>query len=258
MTERRGRLHRVRHDLLALRLVPNLLTLAAICAGLTAIRFALHDEFPMAVAMIVLAAAIDGIDGRLARLLKSESEIGAELDSLADFLNFGVVPALILYAWIEQEDVGGIWIAVLIYVICCVLRLARFNVHSRDPSKAGSLRFFTGVPAPAGALLALLPLYVDMLLTGYGPVPGPLVSIYLVAIGGLMISRLPTYSFKTLRVSVENAPFILVVCMIPVAGLLTYPWLTLIAMDLLYLAGIAAAWRSARRDSKREEPRDGT
>lgn len=256
--ERRSKLRRVRHDLLAVRLIPNLMTLAAICAGLTAVRFALNDEFPMAVAMIVLAAAIDGLDGRIARMLKSESELGAELDSLADFLNFGVVPGLVLYVWIEQQDVGGIWIAVLIYVICCVLRLARFNVDARDPERSKVARFFTGVPAPAGALLALLPLYVDMALADYGPVPGPLVSAYLVAVGGLMISRLPTYSFKTLRVSAENARFILVGCMIPVAALLTYPWLTLIAVDILYLIGIAAAWRSARRDRKNEDSHHGT
>ena len=258
MNRYRGKLRRARQELLLARLIPNLLTLAAISAGLTAIRFALHDEFPMSVAMIVLAAAIDGIDGRVARMLKSESALGAELDSLADFLNFGVVPGMILYVWIEQHDVGGIWIAVLIYVICCVLRLARFNVDARDPERSGSARFFTGVPAPAGALLALLPLYVDMALTDYGPMPGPMVSAYLVAVGGLMISRLPTYSFKTLRVSTENARFILVGCMIPVAALFTYPWLTLIAVDILYLIGIAAAWRSARRGRKDEETHHGT
>lgn len=258
MTERRVKLNRMRRDFLLIRLIPNVLTLTAICAGLTGIRFALHDDFPMAVAMIVLAAVLDGIDGRLARMLKSESELGAELDSLADFLSFGVAPGLILYVWIEQQDVGGIWIAVLIYVICCVLRLARFNVHARDPQSSKSVRFFTGVPAPAGALLALLPLYVDMVLADYGPLPGPLVSAYLVAVGGLMISRLPTYSLKTLRVSAENARFILVGCTIPVAALLTYPWLTLIAMDILYLVGVAAAWRAARRDREHEDGRHGT
>lgn len=253
MTRAPNRLHRVRRDLPLIRLIPNLLTLAAISAGMTSLRFALNDDFPAAVALIIFAAALDGVDGRIARLLKSESELGAELDSLADFLNFGVVPGLTLYLWVSQQDVGGIWIATLIYVICCVMRLARFNVGSRDPLKPTSSRFFTGVPAPAGALLVLLPLYVDMLLSDYGPLPGPLVSAHMILVGGLMISRLPTYSFKTVRVSAEKARFILVGCMIPVAALLTYPWLTLIAVDVLYLLGLVAAWRSARRDVANKE-----
>lgn len=253
MTKAPNRLRRVRRDLPLIRLIPNLLTLAAICAGMTAIRFALKGDFPVAVGLIVFAAALDGVDGRIARLLKSESELGAELDSLADFLNFGVVPGLTLYLWVSSVDVGGIWIATLIYVICCVMRLARFNVGSRDPLKPASSRFFTGVPAPAGAILVLLPLYVDMLLHDFGPLPGPLVSAHMVLVGALMISRLPTYSFKTVRVSAENARFILVGCMIPVAGLLTYPWLTLIVMDVLYLFGIVAALRVARRDTTDKE-----
>ena len=137
------------------QLVPNLITLAAICAGLTAIRFAFQGSIEYAVALIVLAAVLDGIDGRLARALKSESELGAELDSLADFLNFGVAPALTLYAWTLSEPRGAGWIAVLVYAICCVMRLARFNVSRSETT--GDSAYFEGFPSPAGAMLVMLP-----------------------------------------------------------------------------------------------------
>src|SRR6201990_2038561 len=145
-------------------LVPNLITLLALCAGLTAIRLALEDKLEWAVAAIVFAALLDGIDGRVARMLKGTSRFGAELDSLADFVNFGVAPALILYFWGLQDLGHAGWIAAMVFAICCGLRLARFNVMIDDPTRpawAGS--YFTGMPAPGGAITVLLPIYVSLL-----------------------------------------------------------------------------------------------
>src|SRR5213080_2966465 len=142
-------------------LVPNVITLRAICAGLTAIRLSIEGKMEWAVAAIVFAAVLDGVDGRVARLIKGQSRFGAELDSLADFVNFGVAPAVILYFWGLHEvgDVG--WIAAMVFAICAGLRLARFNVAIDDPNRpAWAGNFFTGVPAPAGAITVLLPMYV--------------------------------------------------------------------------------------------------
>src|SRR5476649_1074110 len=145
-------------------LVPNLITLLALCAGLTAIRLAVEQKLEWALAAIVFAALLDGIDGRIARLLKGTSRFGAELDSLADFVNFGVAPALILYFWGLHELKSAGWIAAIVFAICAALRLARFNVMIDDPNKptwAGN--FFTGIPAPAGAITVLLPIYLYFL-----------------------------------------------------------------------------------------------
>ena len=145
-------------------LIPNLITLLALCAGLTAIRLAFEDKLEWALAAIVFAAALDGLDGRVARLIKGQSRFGAELDSLADFVNFGCAPGLILYLW-GLHDLGNVgWIAAMVFAICGALRLARFNVMIDDPNRplwAGN--FFTGVPAPAGALVVMLPIYVNLL-----------------------------------------------------------------------------------------------
>src|SRR6195256_5066007 len=145
-------------------LLPNLITLLALCAGLTAIRLAIEARLEWAVAAIVFAATLDGIDGRVARMLKGTSRFGAELDSLADFVNFGVAPALILYFWGLQELGHAGWIVCMVFAICAGLRLARFNVMIDDPNKpAWAGNFFTGIPAPAGAITVLLPIYLDFL-----------------------------------------------------------------------------------------------
>ena len=145
-------------------LVPNVITLLALCAGLTAIRMAFENRYVLALAAIVFAAILDGIDGRLARFLKGTSRFGAELDSLADFVNFGVAPALILYFWGLHELKSAGWIAAMVFAICAALRLARFNVMIDDPdTPAWASNFFVGVPAPAGAITVLLPIYVALL-----------------------------------------------------------------------------------------------
>src|SRR5947209_9970549 len=179
-------------------LVPNVITLLALCAGLTAIRLSAEGRLEWAVAAIVFAAALDGIDGRVARLLKGTSRFGAELDSLADFVNFGVAPALMLYFWGLHELGNAGWIAAMVFAISTGLRLARFNVMADDPNKpAWAANFFVGVPAPAGAIIVLLPLYLfflGVLGTTRLSVVASATFIYTLAIAFLMVSRLPVFS----------------------------------------------------------------
>lgn len=191
------------------QLLPNVLTLAALCAGLTAIRYAVQGSFDAAVALILVAAVLDGLDGRLARRLRSESAMGAELDSLCDFVDFGVAPALVIHLWAYGGAGGEGWIAVLVYVVACALRLARFNVGSREPAPAVPLnKAFTGVPSPAGAMLALLPVFVANLLPE-AVLPPPLCALWLVVVGALMVSRLPTPAFRPVRVRASQARLLL-------------------------------------------------
>lgn len=222
-------------QLLVLKLLPNLVSILALCAGLTAIRFAIAGSVSTAVLLIALAAFLDGIDGRLARMLRTESAIGAELDSLCDFVNFGVVPALVLYMWGLRGEVSFGWIAVLIYAVCCMLRLARFNVGSRAavPVEKGS---FVGVPSPAGAMLALIPVYLAHV-TGYR-LPEVIMALWMIAVGALMISRIRTPSLKRVRVPASAAPFVLVAAVAGIAAVITYPWWTLLLFSLSYAGWI--------------------
>src|SRR5882762_6790027 len=171
-------------------LVPNVITLLALCAGLTAIRLAVEDRLEWAMAAIVFAAMLDGIDGRVARMLKGTSRFGAELDSLADFVNFGVAPALILYFWGLHDLKSAGWIVAMVFAICAGLRLARFNVMIDDPNRpAWGGNFFVGVPAPAGALTVLLPIYVYFLGMSTPAFMVPITLAYTLAIAFLMVSR---------------------------------------------------------------------
>lgn len=229
-----------------IHLLPNLLTIAAICAGLTAIRFGYEGDFEKAVRLVLLAGVLDGIDGRLARLLRCQSSVGAELDSLADFLNFGVAPGLIIHTWALQEISSAGWIAVLGYVICCVLRLARFNVSSKQDSGASS-NFFVGVPSPAGAILAMLPMYVSFLLSDLPVIPPSFIAVYILAIGLLMLSRVPTYSFKNLSIYRENAKFWVLGAALLASALLTYLWATLVLITVAYVVGLFWALATVRK-----------
>ena len=236
-----------RRELFLLQLLPNFITFGAIAAGLTAIRLSIQGNIQVAVWLIVLAALLDGMDGRLARLLKSESAIGAELDSLADFLNFGVAPGIVLYLWAFDGARNLGWIAVLVYAICCVLRLARFNVDSRIPVGEGAAKGFIGVPSPAAALLAMLPVYLGFLLPGAPHLPEIAVGVWMVLVGLAMISRTPTPSLKSTRIYAENVPFAMVAFVILIAALVTYPWATLVTLCLAYLAALVWAWQRNRR-----------
>jgi CDP-diacylglycerol---serine O-phosphatidyltransferase len=230
-------------------LAPNLVTLLALCAGLTAIRMAFENRYGLALAAIVFAAFLDGIDGRLARLLKGTSRFGAELDSLSDFVNFGVAPGLILYFWDLHDLKSAGWIAAMAFAICAGLRLARFNVMIDDPERpAWASNFFVGVPAPAGAIIVLLPIYAAFLGLPRTHLLTWATLIYTVLVAGLMVSRLPVFSGKRVgtRVPPDLVAPVVSVLVIFVALLIAYPWIILAAGTLVYLVSLPFGWLSYR------------
>ncbi len=233
-------------------LVPNFITLLAICAGLTAIRLSTEGRMELAVGAIVFAAVLDGIDGRVARMIKGQSKFGAELDSLADFVNFGVAPGLILYFWQLHELNDGGWIAAMVFAISGGLRLARFNATMDDPNKpAFAANYFTGVPAPLGAITVLLPIYLAFL--GSPKPPAVLTAAYTLLIGFLMVSRLPVFSGKTVRMRVppELVLPVFVSVVFFIALLIGYPWYILSVCTVLYLVSLPVGWKSYRDQERK-------
>jgi len=232
-------------------LVPNVITLLALCAGLTGIRLAIETRYELALGAIVFAAMLDAVDGRVARMIKGTSRFGAELDSLADFVNFGVAPGLILYFW-TLNGLGNLgWIAAMVFAICAGLRLARFNVQIEDPSRpAWAGNFFTGMPAPAGAITVLLPMYLGFLQL---ELPHALMLgftlVYTLAIAALMVSRLPVLSGKKMgtRVPPEAVLPVIVVAVLLIALLVSYPWHVLTVGTIGYLACLPFGWFSYQR-----------
>jgi CDP-diacylglycerol--serine O-phosphatidyltransferase len=242
-------------------LAPNLVTLLALCAGLTAIRMAFENRYGLALAAIVFAAILDGVDGRLARLLKGTSRFGAELDSLSDFVNFGVAPALILYFWGLHDLKSAGWIAAMVFAICGALRLARFNVMIEDPDRpVWAANFFIGMPAPAGAITVLLPIYAAFLGLPRSAFLMWLTLFYTLGIASLMVSRLPVFSGKRVgtRVPPEMVVPLIVLVILSIALLIAYPWVLLTVVTLAYLACLPFGWLSYRgyerrtRESKAE------
>ena len=236
-------------------LVPNIFTLLGLCAGLTAIRMAIEHRWDLAIAALVFAAFLDGIDGRIARLLKASSRFGAELDSLADFVNFGVAPAIIIFNWALDELRSMGWIVVLIFAVCAALRLARFNVAlDRADLPAWKSGYFVGIPAPAGAIVVLLPIYAQDLGL-HLPILTPLVLAYTVVIALLMVSRVPTFSGKMIgqRIAREYVPPVFVLAALFIGLLLTYPSLTLFVGSIIYLALLPlSAYRYFQEERKAE------
>jgi CDP-diacylglycerol--serine O-phosphatidyltransferase len=236
-------------------LVPNLITLLALCAGLTAIRVAFEGQIELALAAIVFAALLDGIDGRVARFLKGTSKFGAELDSLADFVNFGVAPALILYFWGLHEIKSVGWIAAMVFAICAALRLARFNVMIDDPNKpAWAGNFFTGIPAPAGAITVLLPIYLFLLGMPVGLTVIWISFCYCLFIAMMMVSRLPVFSGKRVgkRVPPEMVLPVFVFVVLFFALLISFPWIVLSVGTMLYLACLPLGWLSYRAYQRKD------
>jgi CDP-diacylglycerol--serine O-phosphatidyltransferase len=237
------------------RLIPNIMTMLGLCAGLVAIRFAIDGRWAPAATFIVVAGVIDGLDGRLARLLKATSRFGAEFDSLADFLSFGVAPALVLYLW-TMQSVGPLgFVPCLLFAVCSSLRLARFNaaldVGLEKPKPAYAYNFFTGVPAPAGAGCALFPLFAALALGEWGwqgtatAIRHPiLVGFVLVLVGGLMVSTLPTWSFKNFKVPRQAVLPLLLGVGAFVALLVAEPWAALAAAGIIYLGMLPFSVRS--------------
>ena len=226
-------------------LLPNLITLLSLCLGLTAIRMAIEGRLEFAIAAIVLAAVLDGLDGRIARLLQSTSRFGAELDSLADFVNFGVAPGFVLFIWGLKDLRGFGWIVAMVFAICAALRLARFNVMLDDPNRpAYAGNFFVGIPAPAGALVVMLPVYLEFLVLPRTIMSTPVAALYVIGIALLMVSRIPTWSGKKLtsRVPREHVLPVFVLVVMFAALLISYPWEVLSGGSLLYLAAIPLAY----------------
>lgn len=250
--ERLPPLRRQRFKAVPIRVViPNLVTLAALAMGLTAIRFAIEGKFEIAVVAVIVAAVLDGLDGRIARAIRGTSRFGAELDSLADFVDFGVAPALILYLSNLQAIKSFGWFATLVFAIAAALRLARFNTMLDDPDKpAWHGHFFTGMPAPAGAIVGLLPLYLHLSAVANPGVrlPVPVEAGYVIVVAFLMASRIPHFSGKSLG-RIPREYFIVVLFCIAVALLLlaTFPMEVMVVLSLAYMATIPFAIRRYRR-----------
>jgi CDP-diacylglycerol--serine O-phosphatidyltransferase len=233
-------------------MIPNAITALALCMGLTGVRFAIGGEWEKALAAIIIAGILDGMDGRIARLLRADSKFGAELDSLSDNIAFGTAPALILFLWSLQQAPRFGWTAALALAVCCALRLARFNARidaGEQPHKSAG--FNTGVPAPAGAGLAFVPIFL-WLISGQPLFQRwPLVMAWTLFIAALMISNLPTYSWSSIRIRREWRLFALAGIALFGAALLTAPWITLLALAAIYLAMIPAALASYQRVKRR-------
>jgi len=230
------------------RMIPNILTILALCAGLTGIRFGLQEKWEAAVIAIVIAGILDGLDGRIARMLGQSSKFGAELDSLSDFISFGVAPSVLIYFW-SLHEVGSVgWAAVMLFSVCCALRLARFNAVLDNPKRPEwAKKFFTGVPAPAGAGLGLLPMIVSFGFESDIFRSPALTGVTLIAVAALMISQVPTISLKGERVPRHYVLPVLLAVGLTAAFLASAPWLTLTAIGLLYLFSIPFSMLAYRR-----------
>ena len=219
-------------------ILPNILTIAGVCLGISSIKFSLDLNFNMAVIFITLAAILDALDGRIARLIKGTSDFGKELDSLTDFVSFGIAPAFIIYFW-ELNKYGKLgWAITLIYSVCCVLRLARFNLTKFNPEDSWKQNYFEGVPSPIGALLILSPLVLelinyDFLLNKFYFVP-----IFTLTIALLLISKVPTYSFKNIKIKPALTIFILLGIGISLVTLMFFTFETLLVFSFLYILSI--------------------
>jgi CDP-diacylglycerol--serine O-phosphatidyltransferase len=230
------------------RIIPNILTVLALCAGMSAVRFGLMGQWQHAVLAIMVAGIFDGLDGRIARLIGGTSKFGAELDSLSDFISFGVAPATVIYMWAMHGQISIGWAAALFYATCAALRLARFNtmIGESDPPPYKS-HFFTGVPAPAGAGLAIIPMMGSF---QFGPElfgSALLNAAWLIVVGILMVSTIPTYSMKKVKIPHRFVLPLLLIVGVITAGMFADPWPTLLTVGVVYLASIPFAVRAHRR-----------
>lgn len=239
------------------RMLPNILTLLALCAGMSAIRFGFQDRWEAAAAAIAAAAILDALDGRVARLLKGSSKFGAELDSLSDFISFGVAPGIMLYLWALQGTGRFAWILALVFACCCAMRLARFNTMLDDPdAPPWKANFFTGVPAPAGAGLVLLPMILSFQIGDEIVRTTGVVGATMVVVATLLVSRVPTLSFKRLKVTRDWFMPLMVLLVVLVAGVFTVPWFALTAILVIYLLTFPFALRrhaKLSREWKRQQ-----
>jgi len=238
-----ARVAELRDDVPFGKFLPNALTLVGLCCGATAIRFALSGNWEAAVIAIVCAAIFDMLDGRLARLFGADSAFGAQLDSLADLVSFGIAPSVVVYTWTLNEGGGAGWAAVLIFCACCALRLARFNVESvsthdegEDPTPAHP--YFTGLPTPAAACLILLPLLLSFQ-SGLGYFRDPIISGAMIALtSALMVSRVPTLSIKHVKITRQLRGAVMGLIALLLGSAVIAPWATMAACLIVYLAYI--------------------
>lgn len=238
-------------------LIPNMVTVLGMCIGLTSIRMAIEGRFELALVAIGGAAILDGLDGRMARLLKASSRFGAELDSLSDFVCFGVAPAIVLYLWGFSGASSLGWIMVLMFALAAALRLARFNVALDDPGKPlWEAGFFVGVPVPAGAILLMLPLYMEGLGVPKSWMAMPLLSLYALIIAALMVSRVRTFSGKLIgrRIARDYIAPVIALVVVMAATLVTYPYMSLTLACLTYLALIPVSLRRYLELKQEYEP----
>ena len=219
-------------------LLPNILTLAGVCLGISSIKFSIDGNFSLAVILILLAAILDALDGRIARLIKGTSEFGKELDSLTDFVSFGIAPAFVLYFW-ELNNYGKLgWAITLIYSVCCVLRLARFNLTKIVETESWKNNFFEGIPSPAGGLLILMPLIYELTNLNIGIDIKNITPFLTVLVAILLVSKIPTLALKKISISPKTSVFLLLGVGIVFIALLFYTLETLLIFGICYLISI--------------------
>ena len=239
-------------DRKARMILPNMLTLIGVCIGLSSIKFALDKKFELAIIAIIFAALIDGLDGRIARLIKGTSKVGKELDSLTDVISFGVAPSFVMYFWLLNNLGKFGWLLCLIYVVCVALRLARFNVSSNEePSWRDN--FFEGVPSPAGGILVLMPLIFslsgfDFLIISYNI----LVPVFFISVSFLLISKFPTYSLKKIIIPRSMTVFLLFGIVLFFGLLLIYPFKVIFLSGFIYLSLIPISFLHYRKINKQK------
>ena len=234
------------------RFIPNFVTIFGLCAGLTAVRSGMAGHYSMAMALLLLAVLLDGVDGKLARMLDSSSQFGAELDTLADFFNFGIAPTILLYlmffAGTEFANIG--WLALIMFTIACMMRLARFNVALlEDDDTPKDNRFFVGVPAPMLACLGFLPAFLYLM--GWSSIADHqvLISLYIIGSGALAVSRIPTFSLKQVSVKPQYQAWMFGAVVLFMISLTVYPWHVMVLVDLLYLASLPMSYKAAKKSS---------
>ena len=232
-------------------LLPNILTLAGVCLGISSIKFSIDGNFSLAVTLILFAAILDALDGRIARLIKGTSEFGKELDSLTDFVSFGIAPAFILYFW-ELNNYGKLgWAITLIYSVCCVLRLARFNLTKIEETETWKLNFFEGVPSPAGGLLILMPLIYELTNLNLGLDFKKFTPYLTILISILLVSKIPTLSVKKISISPKATVFLLLGIGVVFIALLFYTLETLLIFGVIYLISIPVSILIYNNQSKK-------
>ena len=232
-------------------ILPNLLTIIGVCLGISSIKFALDENFNLAVIFIVFAAILDALDGRIARLIKGTTEFGKELDSLTDFVSFGIAPAFILYFW-ELKNYGKIgWALTLIFSVCCVLRLARFNLTKISEDAEWKLNYFEGVPSPAGAGLALLPLVYELSELKFNVDIKSMTPIFIIIVALLLISKIPTYSLKKIKISSQLTIFLLFGIVIIFISLIFFTFESLLIIGGIYLLSIPLSFYSYKKTAKK-------